>query len=262
MEFISTPDGQIQADFARRVGQVLLHYEAGASRGQPQDSYEATLTICLLQALLTNCVELIDKKLKNDRTGLTQIASRSLEEDPALFGLNLQCIKQQWPSDRPLMYREIFKGLRNALSHPLPQKANGLPTTGYTTWKSPSGMIEGFRFIQSPWVNRSGSDVTSNYKVELVKKHWSTLEKVKKPPLDDVIKDWSSNYGTSGLTVQTGPDGCNRIFLGTEPFIPYLQLDLSTAQLRTLTLSLSERLAEPLSIVQSASSTVRTLTLT
>jgi hypothetical protein len=102
MEYIATPDGQIQADFARRIGQVLLHYEAGTAFGQPQDSYEATLTICLLQALLTNCVELIDKKVKNDRTGLKKIASRSLEEDPALFGLNLQCITRQWPSDRPL----------------------------------------------------------------------------------------------------------------------------------------------------------------
>ena len=28
MEYVETPDGQIQADFERRVGQVLLHYEA------------------------------------------------------------------------------------------------------------------------------------------------------------------------------------------------------------------------------------------
>lgn len=28
MEYIETPDGQMQADFARRVGPVLLHYEA------------------------------------------------------------------------------------------------------------------------------------------------------------------------------------------------------------------------------------------
>jgi len=250
MEYTSTPNGQIQADFARRVGQVLLHYEAGVALGQSQDSYEATLTICLLQALLTNSVELINSKAKYDRTGLRQIASRSLKEDPALFGLNLQCITQQWPSNRPLKYREIFECLRNAVSHPLPQKAEGLPTTGYTTWKSPSGMIEGFRFIQSPWVNRSGSDLASRHKV--------TDED--RPRLEKVMNSWCSNYGTAGLTVQPGPDGLNRIFLGQQSFIPCLQLDISTVQLRTMTLTLSERLAEPLSVVMPESSTVRTFT--
>lgn len=249
-EYIQTPDGQIQADFARRVGQVLLHYEAGVALEQPQDSYEATLTICLLQALLTNCVELIDKKVKNDRTGLKKIASRSLEEDPALFGLNLQCITRQWPSDRPLKYREIFKCLRNALSHPLPQKDNGLPTTGYTTLKSPSGMIEGFQFIQSPWVSRSGLDVTDRYKAK----------DEDLPELKKAMEEWRSNFGTSVLTVQRGLDGLNRIFLGEQRFIPCLQLDISTAQLRTMTLTLSERLAEPLSVVRPESSRVRTFT--
>jgi hypothetical protein len=35
MEYNETPDGQIQADFARRVGQVLLHYEAGMAQMKP-----------------------------------------------------------------------------------------------------------------------------------------------------------------------------------------------------------------------------------
>jgi hypothetical protein len=35
MEYIETPDGQIQADFARRVGRVVLHYEAAMERSDP-----------------------------------------------------------------------------------------------------------------------------------------------------------------------------------------------------------------------------------
>lgn len=31
MEYVETPDGQIQADFARRVGQVLLNFEVGVA---------------------------------------------------------------------------------------------------------------------------------------------------------------------------------------------------------------------------------------
>ena len=42
MEYIETSDGQIQADFARRVGQVLLHYEAGMAHWRSLDCYEAT----------------------------------------------------------------------------------------------------------------------------------------------------------------------------------------------------------------------------
>lgn len=80
MEHIETPDDQIQADFARRVGRVLLHYEAAMERSDPQDSYEATLTICLLQALLTNCIELIKSRNKQDLTGLTAIAGKSIAE--------------------------------------------------------------------------------------------------------------------------------------------------------------------------------------
>ena len=69
MECIETPDSQMQADFARRVGRVVLHYEAAMERSDPQGSYEATLTICLLQALLTNCIELIKSRNKQDLTG-------------------------------------------------------------------------------------------------------------------------------------------------------------------------------------------------
>ena len=42
MEYIETSDRQIQADFARRTGQVLLHYEAGMAHRRPLDCYEAT----------------------------------------------------------------------------------------------------------------------------------------------------------------------------------------------------------------------------
>lgn len=42
MECLETPDGQIQADFARRVGQELLHYEAGILHARRQDMHKPT----------------------------------------------------------------------------------------------------------------------------------------------------------------------------------------------------------------------------
>lgn len=236
MEYVETSDGQIQADFARRVGQVLLHYEAGMAHRRPLDGYEATLTICLLQALLTNCVELIKSKSKNDRTGLVAISGQSIAEDPARFGLNPACITQQWQSDRDLTYREVLQCLRNALSHPLPQQGGIHKTTGYTSWKSSSGEIEGFTFFHSPWVNRTGSDVHPSYKVGEV-----DLRK-----LEIELRNWSRDHHTSGLTIVPIAGRRHQIHLGVNPFVPVLQLDLSTTQLRTLTLTLSEHLAEPL----------------
>lgn len=243
MEYIETPDGQIQADFARRVGQVLLHYEDGIARSEPQDSYEATLTICLLQTLLTNCVELIKSKSKQDRTGLTAISGRTIAENPVLFGLSPTCITHQWPSDRDLTYREVLQCLRNALSHPLPQQRGTYKTTGYTTWKSRSGQIEGFTFVQSPWVNSTGSDVLPRFKV---------LE-ADLPKLATELRFWSSDHQTSGLAVVPIAGKKHQIFRGAEPFVPFLQIDISTTQLRTLTLNLSERLAEPLLQLHDAS---------
>lgn len=236
MEYIQTPDGQIQADFARRIGQVLLHYEAAIQRARPDDSYEATLTICLLQALLTSCVELIKGKNKSDRTGLTAISGKSIADDPALLGLNPTCITQQWPSDRNLTYREILQCLRNALSHPLPQQNGIYKTTGYTTWKSSSGEIEGFTFVQSPWVNSKGTDVLPRFKVD----------EEDLPKLANELRHWSSDHQTSGLAVVPITGRQHQIYRGAEPFVPVLKIEISTTQLRTLTLTLSEHLAEPL----------------
>lgn len=146
------------------------------------------------------------------------------------------------------MYREIFECLRNAMSHPLPVRQGGLPTTGYTTWKSHSGVIGGFRFTQSPWVNSKGTDVTDSFKVKDENRH----------KLEGEMTKWSSNRGTENLAVNLGADGTNRIFYGNQPFIPCLQLDISTKQLRTLTLTLSDFLAEPLVNVRAPSPKVRT----
>lgn len=228
MEYVKTPDGQIQADFARRVGRVLLHYEAGISHAAPQDSYEATLTICLLQTLLTNCVELIKAKKKRDSSGLAAIASKTIVEAPDLFGLSPTCITHQWPSERELTYREILQCLRNALSHPLPQQRGIYKTTGYTTWKSATGEIEGFTFVQSPWVNSTGSDVAPRFKVV----------EADLPNLTKELKNWSTDHHTPGLGVLSVAGHKYQIHLGAKPFVPVLQIDISTVQLRSMTLAL------------------------
>jgi len=57
-------DGQIQADFARRVGQILLQYDSSSGQVTDVTRYDATLVICLLQTLVINCQQLIRNKSK------------------------------------------------------------------------------------------------------------------------------------------------------------------------------------------------------
>ena len=243
MEYIETEDGQIQADFAHRVGQVLWQYESHTQHLDSEERFEATLTLCLLQSLMANCLELIRSQSKIPESSWSILASRYISDDPTLLGLEQSCIRIQWPSVRSLQYREIIECVRHALSHPLPQRQTTLPMTGYTTWKSASGVIEGFRFSHAPWVNKTGSDLAPKFKPSSNKQSEVEI-------LGSTAQEWTRNHGTQGLEVRHVKGGRCQVFLGENPFIPVLKLDISTAQLRTLTLNLSERLSEPLSQVR------------
>ena len=65
MEYHRTDDGQIQADLARRLGIVLRQYHEQIST---HDKYEVSLSLSILQTLLTNCVELSDALTKKQNS--------------------------------------------------------------------------------------------------------------------------------------------------------------------------------------------------
>lgn len=244
MEYIRTADGQIQVDFCRRVGQLLLQYEK-FSGGLPQEQrYESTLTLCLLQALLTNTVEKMrsDPKKKNE---WGKLANRLISEEPALLGLEPHCVEETWPPNRALRYRDIIECLRNALSHPLVQGETKHPVTGYISYLSselPSGDIQAYRFTQSPWINKKGSDVLPTYQVKEAEQ--SKLEEI----MQKAVSDYQPK---SPLLIQRRTDGKLQIFHDGQPFVPVLRLFVTVQQLRTLTLALGERLSECLKPWQS-----------
>lgn len=126
MEYFETGEGQIQADFAYRVGQVLWQYERHTSHLATEEKYETTLTLCLLQSLMTHCVELIRSQAKLRNRSWSALANRYISEDPTLLGLEQICVKFQWSPERTLQYREIIECVRNALSHQLPQREPNL----------------------------------------------------------------------------------------------------------------------------------------
>lgn len=239
MEYERTPDGQMQADFARRIGRVAEQYERFCKDQPPEERYEATMSLALLQALLTNCAELLKHKPERTNPALKDVANRNLDQDPTLLGFQRSSVIRCWPTTRPLKYRELLECMRNAMSHPCAQTLEGLPQTGYTSWQSDSGVIEGFTFTQSPWVNSSGRAL----KPMFLAKEGNAAEEAK---LRKVMDDFVKNYAVPDLSIRNDSEGNLRIYYYDQPFMPVLQLKLDVPQLRMLTMSLSEYLAEPL----------------
>jgi hypothetical protein len=239
MEYERTDDGQIQAAFAQRVGQVLVQYDAWRNQVPLMERYESTLTIALLQSLLTMCQELLRKKrLPRELEAMSLMASRSLEQQPTLLGLSADCIRQRWPTEHGLTYRTVIEFLRHALSHPGSQCGTRLPRTGFTTVPGTSDLIEVYEFTQSPWVSSSGSDLTPKY---------FSKDTGNSPPakLVEEINQWARNNGVSGLFVEK-VNGRWQAVMDGEPFIPVLRLQLNVSQLRVFTMGLSDYLSEPM----------------
>lgn len=239
MEYERTPDGQMQADFARRIGRIAEQYERSCTSIPLEERYDATLLLSLLQALLTNCAELLKQKPERKHPALKQLTSRNLGQDPTLLGFQRTSVVEQWPSSRSLTYRELLECMRNAMSHPCAQTQKGLPQTGYTSWQSDSEVIEGFTFTQSSWVSSNGRDLKPLYKPS--EKDEDAVSKLR-----EEMKKFGNNHLVPDLSVRSDGNGTMRIYHGDNPFVPVLRLRLDVKQLRMLTMSLSEYLAEPL----------------
>lgn len=236
MEYERTDDGEIQADFARRVGQVLVQYDQWRQQVPTVEQYESTLTIALLQSLLTMCQELIRKKrVAPELQGVIQLANRPLEKQPSQLGLSSDCVLESWPSERGLTYREVIDCLRNALSHPGPQNNCRFPRTGFTSVPGPTGQIASYEFTQSSWVNSTGSDLKDLY--------FSTDDLPPAKLLKD-LKYWAKNHEVEGIDVRQNRGRWQPVRYG-EPFLPVLKLRVPVGALRVFTIGLSDYLSEP-----------------
>lgn len=150
MEYFRQPGNKIQAGFALNAGNLLVQYQ-NMARSIPKDScYEATLVICVLQSLLTNCSELLASMNRHSK----EVWQEPLPDIPSRWGIKRKfVVKNTFPGE--LTYEGFIKHVRNAISHPTASdKDPKLPSTGYTTIPGSSGMIETFQFTDSPWVDR------------------------------------------------------------------------------------------------------------
>lgn len=145
-------DNLILSDFALRSWHVLHQYDKAASGKDPADTYEVTLNLCVLQALLTNCWEL-KKYLSRSRGraligALESLVGDILDSDASEIETN--------PPGRALDVIGLIEHVRNALSHPR-MRETVPPTTGYATVADDFGAISAVRFTDSPDVNSRGT---------------------------------------------------------------------------------------------------------
>jgi len=156
VEYYRQPNGKIQADFALRAGRLLSQYATLSASLQESERYEATLMVCILHSILTNCLELIGELKKHHWDS-------PIKDVPGLFGICRSfVVRNAFPGE--VTYAKFIEHIRNALCHPtIAEKKPKLPSTGYTTIPG-SGLISKFSFVHSPWVHSGRMDFRANHK--------------------------------------------------------------------------------------------------
>lgn len=130
MFYFEKEENQLQAGLALRIGKLLKQYQTTQLQLDKKEQYDATLVICCLQTLLTNCKELLDATHhKNKKTFLKNVV-----DVPLNYGLSDSFVVEN-TFLQDFTYYQFIKRLRNALSHPAVSN-KGLPSTGYEALKT------------------------------------------------------------------------------------------------------------------------------
>jgi hypothetical protein len=232
MEYQRQFDG-IQADFARRAAELLWQYEAMTSRVGADDDeprYEGTLTICVLQALLTQCTELLSSLESEDIT--REYFNHDVGHEAHPWGLRQDFVTaNSLPGS--LTLKSLLTHLRNAVSHPsfVGPKSVFVPT-GFTTTGAPGTPIDTYRFTDSPWVKNGNR----HFKQPLPGK--------REKDVLGLSKQFDREWGVQDyLSVVSMPDGRFDLAHHGEIYWPVFQIDLPLFELRKLTRELANYLA-------------------
>jgi len=231
MEYFRQPGNRIQAGFALRAGKLLAQYNSLTPTLPAHERYDATLAVCVLQSLLTNCTEL----LKAMKTSKKELFTQSITDVPTQFGLRRAFItKNTFPKEvKEVALQDVLVHLRNALSHPTATECPRFPSTGYTTSGDASGPVSAFRFTDSPWVNGKGN---------ISEKALSTdREKV-----DGTRRDFEKLHSQSGfIALRPRTDGKFEIVHNDQIFLPIFTMELPLPALIELATCLANYLAQP-----------------
>lgn len=228
---------EIQAGFALNTAKLLWQYETITKRVGPgptsdnEPRYDGTLAVCILQALLTQCKELLD--FMEDQALTREFFAHDLETEPHPWGLSQGLvIADTLPG--PLTLSRVLTHMRNAVSHPSFRSPNSVftPTGFTTTGAAPGTPIVAYRFTDSYWVK----DGKRYYK--------GGLPGVKENEVRGQARQFDREWGVDGyLTVLRTPDGKFDLERDGDLYWPIFQIELPLLRLRQLTIELANYLA-------------------
>lgn len=227
MEYFRESGNLIQAGFALNAGKLLTQYGSLAPRLPPHERYDATLAICVLQSLLTNCYELLKATEENQKVFFTE----TITDVPHRWGLTRSFIVKNTFREK-LTLERVIEHLRNSLSHPTISETQ-FPSTGYTTLRDGSGLVSAFRLTDSPWVKNGGI--------------FERALSENQGKVNSTLKKFATDYPQSGpLELRRQPDnGKFEIVHDGEVFLPVYTVELPLPALTALATCLANHLAQP-----------------
>ena len=237
-EYTRDSEYQIYRDFANRLGKLAEQYKTLSRSLNSYENYGATLTISLLQPLLTIYTEL---RVRNSRDSFEEF-DRPLLDIPASYGIRLSMVKtftcfDEFARKEDMTFDFVLESIRHALSHPCPILVDEQhQRTGYETVIGQSGFIEKFRFVQSSDIN-GDSGRPRNYKRDHAEK------------IQNKISGLNPNHGIALQVVSTQNAAnlmCKLVDANGDRFVRKIVIEVPLDALKTLVQGLGEYLGRPI----------------
>lgn len=221
---------RIQAGYALNAGKLLVQYLSLAKTMPATEQYEGTLTISVLQSLLTQCSELL--KYMESEPIQRQFFDQAIDDGANVWGLKPSFVEvDTFPED--LTLRGLLEHVRNAMSHPAPDRTFKCRPTGYTTTDAPSKRIMAYRFTDSPWVKADKRDI------------FGSLPLHKEKEALDRIKSFHRKHAVEGyLEVLAQADGTFEIGREGAVYWPLFEIVLPLPTLIDVAIGLANHLAQ------------------
>lgn len=229
MEYFRDPKNQIYADIAFRLGRILTQYEKMTT---DEEKFEATLYLTVLQNLMTNSNEYVRQMTKSARRN--SIFNKEISE--SIWEVDDKCWIKHTFNEKPTLQNFITR-IRNSVSHPTNiDVESDFPSTGFTTIKNQSGVIDRFRFINSPDTrNNRLKELDEKQVINTIYQRNSNNKRIHEEFPEDI----------SYRKIPKNEEKFELISNG-EPFIRISIIDLSVKQLGLFVKNLANYLAQPI----------------
>lgn len=229
MEYFRDPKNQIYADIAFRLGKIVTQYE---KMSVDEEKFEATLYLTVLQNLMTNSNEYVRQMTRSVRRN--SIFNEDISN--SIWGIDNKCWIKHTFNENPTLQNFITR-IRNSVSHPTNiDIESDFPSTGFTTIKNQSGVIDKFRFINSP-------DTRNNRIKELDEKQVFNTIYQRNSNNKRIHEEFPED-----ISYRKIPENEEKFQLisNGEPFIRISIIDLSVKQLGAFVKNLANYLAQPI----------------